>query len=66
MISWATVCLVFLIYFGYKGIRFALRNRELPEPAEGDYEIKVVGRAGNGRLIAVMTPHKVVDEKKTT
>jgi len=70
MVSWATVvvavCLVFLVYFGYRGIKYALTTKDLPDPAEGDYEIKVVGKTGKGQLLAVMTPRKVEDEKEST
>lgn len=70
MVSWATVvvavCLVFLVYFGYRGIKYAFMTKDLPDPEEGDYEIKVVGRTVKGQLLAVMTPRKVEDEKEST
>lgn len=70
MVSWASVvvavCLVFLVYFGYKGVKVAFSEKDLPEPEEGDYEIKIVGRASKGRLLVVMTPRRVDGEEKDT
>jgi hypothetical protein len=66
MISWVTalvaVFMVFAIYFLVMGLRIAFSNKELPEPAEGDYEIKIIGRLTKSKLLAVMTP-KVNDDK---
>ena len=60
MISWATVVvalsLVFLIYFLVIGIRIALSNKELPDPPEGDYDIKVIGKVGSNGLLTIMRP----------
>ena len=65
MVHWSTVvtsvCMVFLIYFLVKGIRMAFSSKELPEPEEGDYTIKVVGKTKHGKYLAIMSPHKKVD-----
>ena len=65
MISWITVVVACsiggLIYFLVKGIKMALFAKELPEPSEGDYEIAVVGKFRDGRLLAVMSPKKEKD-----
>jgi len=60
MVSWATVVvslsLVFMVYFLIRGIRIALSNKELPDPPEGDYDIKVIGKVGSNGLLTVMRP----------
>ena len=65
MISWATVVvalsLVFLIYFLVRGIRIALSNKELPDPEEGDYDIKVIGKVGSKGLLTIMRPRNDKD-----
>lgn len=62
MVQWATVvasvCLVFMIYFLVKGLRMAFSNKELPEPKEGDYTIKVVGKTRRGEYLTIMSPCK--------
>jgi len=62
MVQWATVvasvCLVFLIYFLVKGLRMAFSNKGLPEPEEGDYTIKVVGKTRHGEYLTIMSPCK--------
>jgi len=62
MISWTsvmvTLSLTFMIYFLIKGIRMALTSKDLPDPEEGDYEIKVVGKLKGGKLLTVMSPRK--------
>jgi len=60
MVSWATVVvslsLVFMVYFLIRGIRIAMSNKELPDPPEGDYDIKVIGKVGSKGLLTVMRP----------
>lgn len=69
MVSWATVVvavsLMAMIYFLVRGIRLALTSKELPDPDEGDYEIKVVGKLKGGRLLTVMSPRRT-DEKEVS
>jgi hypothetical protein len=66
-IEWLTVVvavvLAFLVYFLYLGIRIALSGRDLPDPQEGDYTIKVVGKLGRRSYLAVMNVYdKPVDK----
>ena len=60
MISWLTVvvtiCFVAMIYFMVKGIKLAFSSKELPEPSEGDYEVEILGKFKDGRLLVVMSP----------
>jgi len=64
MVSWATVvvtcCLMSMVYFLVKGIKLAMSDKELPDPSEGDYDIKVIGKVRNG-LLAVMRPRNDKD-----
>ena len=68
MVSWATVVvacsIVGLIYFLVRGIRIAMSNKEPPDPEEGDYEIKLLGKLRGGRFLAIMT--RRVQEPKST
>lgn len=70
MVQWTTVvvsvCLVFLVYFLVRGLRMAFSSKELPEPKEGDYTIKVVGTTRHGGYLAVMSPRKESDEDDKT
>ena len=45
-----------MAYFLVWGIKTALRGTTLPSPAEGDYEIEVIGKFKSGKLLAVMSP----------
>ena len=60
MVSWATVVvacsLTGMIYFLVRGIRIAMSGKELPDPEEGDYDIKVIGKVGSNGLLTIMRP----------
>lgn len=59
MIEWMTVvvavCLGCLVYFLVVGLRMAFSRKDLPDAAEGDYNIKVVGKLGRKSYLAVMS-----------
>lgn len=65
MVDWTTVVvslsLVFMVYFLVRGIRIAMSNKELMDPPEGDYEIKVVGKVGSNGLLTIMRPRNDKD-----
>ena len=65
MVSWATVVvacsLVFMVYFLVRGIRIAMSNKGLPDPEEGDYDIKVIGKVGSNGLLTIMRPRNAKD-----
>jgi len=66
-IEWLTVLvavvMVFLVYFLYLGVRIAFSSKDLPEPKEGDYTIKVVGRLGRRSYLAIMDSYDKPDDK---